>query len=258
MAISASRYTVVTALKDVCMSKDVYGPLAGELFRNIVQSIGVKSCFVGTGKNASVFLWPVSVHKKCAAMAVEIWLGLFFLRPIRQREHKMALTWLHACDSETSHSESAPPTRAPLARGDLELCAQWLLTVETVHMVDKSEPTVKASVSAGVETLISSLTCFTVPFFGSKFVIGFSATTVAYNTAKCQGRFLWSYSAELLLLFKKKAMKKNRVFHTNSQIQSPRNVFFAFQNILPLGVKNLHNTSGDLSLWASLKGHTKA
>lgn len=44
----------------------------------------------------------------------------------------MALTWLHMCDSETSHSESAPPTgRAP--QNDWEVCIRWLVMTKRVY-----------------------------------------------------------------------------------------------------------------------------
>lgn len=98
--------------------------------KSIVQSIRVKSCFVGTGKmhpfssglclfirNALPWLWKYGLVSFCAR-------SISANRKWHWRDH--------TCDSETSHSESAPPTgRAP--QDDWGVCARRLFMAKTVY-----------------------------------------------------------------------------------------------------------------------------
>lgn len=175
-------------------------------------------------------------------MAVEIWLGLFCARFVsaNTKWHWRDCT----CVTARRHILSQPrPQELPSGR---------LGTVRPMVFNDRNSSydghewgNSQHFCFWGVKTVISSW-CFTVPFFGSKCMIGFSATTVAYNTTKCQGLFLWSYSADFYFLRQKQWRRTGCSIPIHKSCLQEMS-FFAFQNILPLKVENLHNTSGDFS-----------
>lgn len=123
MAISASRYTVVTGFKDVLLFY-VVGCLLYVCWEILYKASWVKSHFWNWKKKKKAFVYIYILIRNALP-----WLwryGLVSLHPIHHCEQKMATTWLHIqwrdsvlWNSSSTHSESFMPKRSSFRRWQL-------------------------------------------------------------------------------------------------------------------------------------------